>query len=111
MNSIDTTHTASAAIARAAALLDGVARDSEAAVDFEVPIRCGQAANRLYTVLRATTPAVPLVGDDFAAIRAAVSQAITLLGSLPPEELVEPVLDALVQARAAALATQNGSAR
>ena len=101
----------SAGIARAAALLEAVARDSEAAVDFEVPIRCGQAANRLHTLLGATSSTVPLVGDDADAIRAALSEAITLLSSLPPAELAEPVLDALVQARAAALATQNGTAR
>lgn len=90
-----------AAIAQAAALLEAVARDSERAVDFEVPLRCGQAANRLHTVL-GFAPTLPFIGDDATDIRTALGEAITLLSVLPSDELSDPILDALLDARAAA---------
>ena len=93
-------HTAS--LAHAAALLDAVARGSEQAVDYEVPLRCGQAANRLYALLGQTLTDIPLVDDDAEAVAGALAGAITLLAALPEDELTAPVLDALLQARAAA---------
>jgi hypothetical protein len=93
-------HTAS--LAQAAALLDAVARGSEQAVDDEVPLRCGQAANRLYALLGHTLTDVPLVADDAEAITGALAEAITLLSALPHAAMTDPVLDALLEARAAA---------
>ena len=93
--------TPTTALAQAAALLDAVARGSEHAVDYEVPLRCGQAANRLYGLLGHTLTDVPLVGDDAADIATAVAEAITLLSSLPHDALTDPVLDALLDARTA----------
>ena len=91
-----------APLAQAAALLDAVARDSEQAVDYEVPLRCGQAANRLYALLGQTLTDLPSVGDDAATIADALAAAILLLSSLPHDALIDPVLDALHEARAAA---------
>jgi hypothetical protein len=88
-------------LAQAAALLDAVARGSEHAVDYEVPLRCGQAANGLYPLLGHTLTDVPLVADDADEIAAAVTEAITLLSSLPHDALPDPVLDALLEARTA----------
>jgi hypothetical protein len=88
-------------LAQAAALLDAVARGSEQAVDFEVPLRCGQAANRLYALLGQTLTEVPLVRDDAATIGGALAEAITLLSSLPQDAMTDPVLYALLEARAA----------
>jgi hypothetical protein len=88
-------------LAQAAALLDGVARGSEHAVDYEVPLRCGQAANRLYGLLGHTLTDVPLVSDDAEEIATAVAEAITLLSALPHDALTDPVLDALLEARTA----------
>ena len=91
-----------ATVAQAAALLEAVARDSEAAVDFDVPLRCGRAANRLHIVLGSTCSQLPFVGDNAADIAAAIGEATTLLSSLPSEEITDPILDALLDARAAA---------
>ena len=106
------TNTPTADLIAAAALLEAVARDSETAVDFEVPIRCGQAATRLHSVLGTPIPAPPLVGDDLAAIRTAVAAAITKLSSAlaaPQTDAAhDSVLDALVQARRAAAAIDPG---
>jgi len=98
-------------ITQAAALLEAVARDSETAADFEVPIRCGQAANRLHTLLGFTPNQVPFVGDDEDAITAAIGEAITLLSSLPAGALTDTVLYALLDARAAARAMQQPPVR
>jgi hypothetical protein len=98
MTSTDS-HTRS--LAQAAALLDAVARGSEQAVDFEVPLRCGQAANRLYGLLGHKLTEVPLVADDAETINGALSEAITLLSTLPADALTDPVLDALLEARTA----------
>lgn len=89
-------------LAQAAALLEAVARDSEAAVDFDVPLRCGLAANRLHTALGSTRSQLPFIGDNAADIAAAIAIATTLLSSLPDEEITDPILDALLDARAAA---------
>jgi hypothetical protein len=88
-------------LAQAAALLDAVARGSEQAVDYEVPLRCGQAANRLYPLVGHTPSDVPLVADDAEEIATAVAEAITLLSSLPHDAFPDPVLDALLEARTA----------
>jgi hypothetical protein len=98
-------------LAHAAALLDAVARGSEQAVDFEVPLRCGQAANRLYALLGQTLTEVPLVGDDAKQIAAALTEAITLLSSLPQAAMTDPVHDALLQARAAAEVARRSAVR
>src|SRR5438445_7682671 len=86
-------------VTRAAALLDAVARDSESAVDFEVPLRCGVAANRLHAHTGTVPTALPTIGDDATAIAAAVADAIDLLMGLPAENLSDAVLDALSQVR------------
>lgn len=99
----------SAAIAQAAALLEAIARDSEHAVDFEVPLRCGQAANRLHAALGFTSPQLPFVGDNATDIGAALGEAITLLSTLPSDEITDPILDALLDARAAAAAVATAS--
>jgi hypothetical protein len=91
-----------ATLAQAAALLEAVARDSEAAVDFDVPLRCGRAANRLHAALGSTCSQLPFVGDDAAEIAAAIGEATALLSSLPSDEITDPILDALLDARAAA---------
>jgi hypothetical protein len=91
-----------AILAQAAALLEAVARDSEAAVDFDVPLRCGRAANRLHAALGSTCSQLPFVGDDAADLAAAIGEATTLLSSLPSDEITDPILDALLDARAAA---------
>lgn len=96
-----TAQTPSAIIARAAALFDGVARDSESAADYEVPIRCGQAANALHALLGAAPTRVPLIDDDATSITAALQSAITALESLPPQPTSKPVLEALTHDRAA----------
>ena len=98
-------------LAQAAALLDAVARGSEQAVDDEVPLRCGQAANRLYALLGQTLTEVPLVGDDAKQIAGALTEAITLLSSLPHDAMTDPVLDALLEARAAAELASRSAAR
>lgn len=100
-----------AAVAQAAALLEAIARDSENAVDFDVPLRCGQAAARLHTALGFTCSQLPLVGDDATDIGAALREAITLLSCLPGTDITDPILDALLDARAAAaaLATPTNS--
>ncbi len=95
---------AAAAVVHAAALLEAVARDSEDAVDFDVPLRCGRAANRLYAALGFSSPQLPFVGDDTTAIAAAIGEAITLLSTLPGDEITDPILDALLDARAAGAA-------
>ncbi len=92
----------SAILAQAAGLLEAVARDSETAVDFDVPLRCGRAANRLHTALGATCAQLPFVGDNAADIAAAITEATALLSSLPSDEITDPILDALLDARAAA---------
>jgi hypothetical protein len=89
-------------IAHAATLLEAVARDSEYAVDFDVPLRCGQAANQLHAFLGSAPTQLPSVDDDVENIRTAITDAITLLCSLPDDELSDPVIDALCHARAAA---------
>lgn len=91
-------------IASAAALLEAVARDSEQAVDFEVPLRCGQAANTLHAVIGSTPNRLPTVRDVAEDIRVAIDEAVSLLSALPADELTDPVLDALLHARAAAAA-------
>ena len=91
-----------AVIAQAAALLEAIARDSENAVDFDVPLRCGQAANRLHATVGVTASQLPFVGDNAADIGAALGEAITLLSTLPSDEITDPILDALLDARAAA---------
>jgi hypothetical protein len=93
-------------IAHAAALLEAVARDSGQSVDFDVPLHCGQAAGRLHTVLGYAPTQLPLVGDVAEDVRAAVEEAVTLLAGVPAGDLTEPVLDALLQARAAAAAVR-----
>ena len=95
-------------LTRAAALLDAVARDSEAAPDFDVPLCCGIAAGRLHGLLGAEPMVVLTVGDDAAAIGDAITEAITLLSGLPTDQLSDPVLDALHEARAAADALARG---
>jgi len=102
-----TTLDPTASIALAAALLGAIARDSEQAVDFGVPLRCGQAAGRLHTVLGFSATQLPFVGDDAEEIRAALSEAITLLSELPEHQITDPVLDALLEARAAAAAVRQ----
>jgi hypothetical protein len=89
-------------IAHAAALLDAVARDSEHAVDFDVPLRCGRAAGRLHAELGFTPTQLPFVGDDAADIASAIAEATTVLASLADDELTDPILDAILDARAAA---------
>jgi hypothetical protein len=89
-------------IAHAAALLDAVARDSEQAVDFDVPLRCGRAAARLHAVLGFSPTQVPFVGDDAADIATAIAEATAVLSSLPDDELTDPILDAILDVRAAA---------
>ena len=91
-------------IAQAAALLEAVARDTERAVDFDVPLRCGQAATLLHGTIGFTPTQIPFVGDVAEDIRGAIDQAVALLSALPDEDLSDPVLDALLQARAAAAA-------
>jgi hypothetical protein len=93
-----------AQIAQAAGLLEAIARDSENTVDFDVPLRCGQAANRLHAALGRSATQLPAVGDDATEIAAALGKAITLLATLPGDQLTDPVLDALLDARAAAAA-------
>lgn len=100
MTTVDPT----ASLALAAALLEAVARDSEQAVDFDVPLRSGQAAGRLHAVLGFSPTQLPFVGDDAEDIRAALNEAITLLSALPDDQITDPVLDALLDARAAAAA-------
>ena len=99
-----TTLDPTASLARAAALLEAVARDSEQAVDFDVPLCCGIAAGRLHTVLGFSPAQLPLVGDDAGDIRAALTEAVTLLSTLPLDQISDPVLDALLNARAAVAA-------
>ena len=89
-------------VSQAAALLEAVARDSEAAVDFDVLLRCGRAANRLHIAMGSTCSQLPFVGDNAADIAAAIGEATTLLSSLPSEEITDPILDALLDVRAAA---------
>ena len=91
-------------ISQAAALLEAVARDSEGAVDFDVPLRCGQAANLLHGASQLRPAQIPFIGDVAEDIRAAIDKAVALLSALPDEDLSDPVLDALLQARAAAAA-------
>jgi hypothetical protein len=91
-------------IVRAAELLEAVARDCEQAVDFEVPLRAGRAAACLQSVLPGRRLAPPSLRDDADAVRAALGEAVTLLAALPPEQLIDPVLDALAQAQAGARA-------
>ena len=98
-------------LAQAAALLDAVARGSEQAVDDEVPLRCGQAANRLYALLGHTLTALPLVGDDAKQIAGALTEAITLLSALPHHAMIDPVLDALLEAHAACELARRSVAR
>jgi hypothetical protein len=89
------------ALARAAALLDAIARDSEQAVDVDIPLSCGHAAGRLHAALGYVPTDLPPVGDDTAHIRAALDQALTLLATLPPHRATGPVHDAARAARAA----------
>ena len=103
INPADPTGSA-AAIARAAVLLEAVARHSEHAVDAEVPLRCGVAANRLHTALGYVPMDIPHVGDNASDIADALSQVIGLLSGLQPDQLTDPVLDAVLDARAAAAA-------
>jgi hypothetical protein len=98
-----------APVARVAGLLEAVARDCEQAVDFVVPLRCGQAANRLHALLGYTPTQLPLVGDDLTSIASGLSEAITLLSSLPQDGLSDPILDALLAVRAAAQTVQHGA--
>jgi hypothetical protein len=94
-----------ATIARAAALLEAVARVSGDAVDADVPIRCGLAADTLHRLLGAGREPPPFVVDGGAVhIRAAISDAITALTALPTEALTDAVLDAVLDARSAAAA-------
>lgn len=96
-----TAHTPSATIAHAAALHDGVARDSESGADYEVPIRCGQAATALHALVGSAPVAIPLIDDDATSIAAALHSAIAALESLPSQATSKPVLEALTHARAA----------
>lgn len=100
-----------ASLALAAALLEAIARDSEQAVDVDVPLRCGRAAGRLNAVLGFSPTQVPFVGDDAADIRAALSETITLLSGLPEDQITDPVLDALIDTRAAATAVLDVGVR
>jgi hypothetical protein len=97
MTTIDPT----TSIALAAALLEAIARDSEQAVDFDVPLRCGQAASRLHTVLGFSPTQLPFVGDDATDIRTALGEALTLLSGLAEDQITDPILDALLDVRAA----------
>jgi hypothetical protein len=106
-----TTLDPTASLALAAALLEAIARDSEQAVDFDVPLRCGQAAGRLNAELGFSPTQLPFVGDDAADIRAALSEAIMLLSALPEDQITDPVLDALLDARAAAAAVPDVGVR
>ena len=106
-----TAQTPSGIIGHAAALFDGVARDSESGADYEVPIRCGQAANALHALLGAAPTRIPLIDDDATSIAAALQSAITDLESLPPQAALKPVVEALAHARAAMASLADGPAR
>lgn len=92
------------ALSRAAALLEGVARDSEHAVDHQVPLRCGVAANQLRAHGGTALTEPVSIPDDATLIANTIGQALALLTSLPELELSDPVLNAVIEARAAARA-------
>ena len=92
--------TAEAAIGQAGALLEAIARDSDTALDFEVPLRCGRAAD----LLPHTGFAVPRLADDHGELTTALAQALALLESLPAVAVTDAVLDAVTQTRAATAA-------
>jgi hypothetical protein len=91
----------------AAALLEAVARDSERAVDPEVPIRCGISANRICALLGLVPYALPDVGDDAVAITRAVDDSIRLLTTHLAADVPDQLLDALQQAQHAAAALRQ----
>lgn len=107
---ISTAQTPSAIIAHAAALLDGVARDSESGADYEVPIRCGQAATALHALIGTAPTVIPLIDDDATSITAALQSVIAALESLPTRAASKPVLEALTHARAALMLLGSGPA-
>jgi hypothetical protein len=91
--------TPNTALAHAAALLDAIARDSEHAVDFDIPLSCGLAASRLHAAIGYVPTDIPDVGDDITRIRAALSDALQLLRSLPPHLTTGNVWQAFSAAR------------
>ena len=91
--------TPNTALANAAALLDAIARDSEDAADFDVPLSCGLAASRLHAALGYVPTHLPDIGDDITRIRAALSDALRLLSSLPPLLRTEDIRQAVDAAR------------
>ena len=88
------------ATGQAGALLEAIARDSDTALDFEVPLRCGRAAD----LLPHTGFAVPRLADDHCELTTALAQALALLESLPAVAVTDAVLDAVTQTRAATAA-------
>jgi hypothetical protein len=62
---------------------------------------------RLHALLGYTPTQLPFVGDDVTSIASALSEAITLLSSLPQDALSDPILDALLDAHAAAQTVQH----
>lgn len=97
------------AIAFAACLLDAIARDAEDAVDAEVPITCGLAAEHLYGSGVDPLITAPAVGDDLYVICDALITADTLLSTLPPAAMTESVYaaQAYVQTALAAAGLPN----
>lgn len=96
------------ALARAGALLEAVARDCEDALDAEVPLRCGRAADLLEMATTRPAP-IPLLPDRAVPLRTAVERAHMLLVSLPIDALSDAVLDAIVETRAALRAARTAS--
>ena len=88
------------ATGQAGALLEAIARDSDTALDFEVPLRCGRAAD----LLPHCGFAVPRLADEYGELAAALAQALALLESLPAVAVTDAVLDAVTQTRAATAA-------
>ena len=88
------------ATGQAGALLEAIARDSDTALDFEVPLRCGRAAD----LLPHTGFAVPRLPDEYGELTAALAQALALLESLPAVVVTDALLDAVAEARAATAA-------
>jgi hypothetical protein len=91
---------ADTATGRAGALLEAIARDSDTALDFEVPLRCGRAAD----LLPHSGFAVPRLADEYGQLAAALGQALALLESLSAVAVTGAVLDAVTETRAATAA-------
>ena len=91
---------AQATIGRAGALLEAIARDSDTALDLEVPLRCGRAAD----LLPHAGFAAPRLADQYGELTTALAHALALLESLPAEAVTDAVLDAVTQTRAATAA-------